>query len=123
MSFYKNVQHIASNVTKSHLCTVIEFLYFPLEIRNRNYRLCVFTDISPPSELFLAEGRYILQVQDSTLDGMCTNVSVNPIPRGVWNYVNPWGGAIMARIYFKLYKSLKTLLSAHNLLSKQYFDL
>ena len=49
--------------------------------------------------------------------------SFNPIPRGVWNYVNPWGGAIMARIDFKLYKSLKTLLSAHNLLSKQYFDL
>ena len=48
---------------------------------------------------------------------------INPIPRGVWNYVNPWGGAIMARIDFKLYKSLKTLLSAHNLLSKQYFDL
>ena len=47
----------------------------------------------------------------------------NPIPRGVWNYVNQLEGAIMARIDFKLYKSLQTLLSAHNLLSKQYFDL
>ena len=79
MSFYKNVQHIASNVTKSHLCTVIEF--FPLEIGNRNYRLCVFTDmklwdISPPSELFLAKDRDII-FQESTLDEMCKNVSVN----------------------------------------------
>ena len=32
---------------------------------------------------------------------------LNPIPRVVWNYVNPCGGAIMARMGFRHSKAVK----------------
>ena len=49
--------------------------------------------------------------------------SINPIPHGLWNDVNTWGGAIMARMDFRLSKMTKSPVSAQNMLSNEYFDL
>ena len=46
----------------------------------------------------------------------------NPIPTGLWNDVTNWGGAIMARMDFRLSKMTKRPVSAQNLLSNEYFD-
>ena len=48
---------------------------------------------------------------------------INPIPGGLWNYVVRRGGAIMARMDFRLSKVAKRPVSTQNLLSNIYFNL
>ena len=48
---------------------------------------------------------------------------INPIPGGLWNYVVRRGGAIMARMDFRLSKVAKRPVSTQNLLSNRYFNL